>query len=217
MKPLNQYNSIIFDCDGVLINSNQIKTKAFWEVANRHGEKVANDFVAYHKSNGGISRQEKFRHLYSNILGEEVCFNTVTKDIDDYAKIVSGELIGAPVAQGLDKLKSITLNSIWSVVSGGDEEELRILFEANGLIKFFGAQIFGSPRSKIEIIEEGLGESLFCSPTLFIGDSEYDFEVASFFNFDFVFLSAWSEWTPCEALSFPCYDDIESFMRANLT
>ena len=56
---LNKYETIIFDCDGVILNSNIIKTEGFFEFALSLGKKNAEKLVNYHIKNGGISRYEK--------------------------------------------------------------------------------------------------------------------------------------------------------------
>ena len=53
---LSSYKTIIFDCDGVILNSNKIKTEAFYNVTATYGIEAANELVSYHKLNGGISR-----------------------------------------------------------------------------------------------------------------------------------------------------------------
>ena len=40
MKRISQYKYLIFDCDGVILNSNNIKTEAFGEVVAYFGDKL---------------------------------------------------------------------------------------------------------------------------------------------------------------------------------
>ena len=56
----NDIKSIVFDCDGVVLNSNKLKTQAFYNAALPYGEKAAIALVSYHIKNGGISRNHKF-------------------------------------------------------------------------------------------------------------------------------------------------------------
>ena len=43
MNKLSKYKKIyFFDCDGVILNSNKIKTEAFKEVVSNYGEKSFN-------------------------------------------------------------------------------------------------------------------------------------------------------------------------------
>ena len=66
--PLSEYKSIIFDCDGVLLDSNKIKQDAFHLSAMPWGLKPAEDLLKYHITNGGISRHKKFHFFIESIL-----------------------------------------------------------------------------------------------------------------------------------------------------
>ena len=58
--------AIVFDFDGVIIESFDIKTQAFRELF-KDSDKV-DKIVEYHKQNGGVSRYKKFRYIYREIL-----------------------------------------------------------------------------------------------------------------------------------------------------
>ena len=58
--------AIIFDFDGVLVESAEIKTEAFRQLFSSFPDKV-HEIVEYHKRNMGISRYVKFRYFYENI------------------------------------------------------------------------------------------------------------------------------------------------------
>jgi len=62
------YRTLVFDCDGVILNSNGIKTEAFHTVAMPYGESAVAELVSYHVLNGSISRLRKFEYLLSNIV-----------------------------------------------------------------------------------------------------------------------------------------------------
>ena len=42
---IDQYRTWIFDCDGVLLDSNRVKTQAMFEAAKPHGEDAAMKLV----------------------------------------------------------------------------------------------------------------------------------------------------------------------------
>ena len=56
---------IIFDFDGVIAQSVEVKTEAFADMYKEYGKAVVNKVVQHHEDNGGMSRFEKFR-LYHN-------------------------------------------------------------------------------------------------------------------------------------------------------
>ena len=190
---LSCYETIIFDCDGVLLNSNQIKSNAFYKVAYMYGHLPALKLKEYHQLHGGISRYEKFEYLFSNILDRRYDKNEIESLLSSFSKEVYKELIRCEVASNLKELREKTKKSNWMVVSGSDQNELRKIFAERSLDQLFDYGIFGSPADKDEIInrEKSLGK--ISENSLFIGDSLYDYEVAKKSSIHFVFLSKWSE------------------------
>jgi phosphoglycolate phosphatase-like HAD superfamily hydrolase len=202
MKPLNleSYATLVFDCDGVVLDSNRIKTEAFRAAAQPWGEAAAEALVAHHVANGGISRHRKFAHFLETILPEhvrDVVPGRDGPDLDDllaaYAQAVRSGLLSCDVAEGLQTLRTATSHARWCIVSGGDQAELREIFAARGLDDLFDGGIFGSPDSKDMIFSRELSSESIQVPALFLGDSRYDYEAAARAGLDFVFISAWSE------------------------
>ena len=191
-KELNEYRALVFDCDGVVLNSNQVKTNAFYKVTLPYGEDAAKDFVKYHTENGGISRYKKFSH-FLEAIAPEVEGPGVDELLERYADEVIDGLLACDVASGLAKLREQTPESRWLIVSGGDQDELRLVFEKRGLSSFFDGGIFGSPTPKKDILDREKILGNIEADALFIGDSKYDFESAQHANLDFVFVSGWSE------------------------
>ena len=60
--------NIIFDFDGVIINSHKIKTNAFHEIFKDYGNNVAKKSKKYHQKNISKSRYLKFKFIIKNIL-----------------------------------------------------------------------------------------------------------------------------------------------------
>lgn len=190
----SSYKTWVFDCDGVILDSNHVKTDAFYEAAKEYGESAASALVKYHVQHGGISRYAKFEYFLTNIIcRSEVDSAELEQLVDRYASLVARGLMDCEVADGLYELKELTGSSPWLIVSGGDQEELRRVFDARGLASLFDGGIFGSPDNKDQILEREQRSGLIVPPAVFVGDSQYDFEVAERAGLDFVFLSDWSE------------------------
>ena len=190
---LNQYKTIIFDCDGVILNSNEIKTQAFYDVARVYGHKSAQRLKEYHIKNGGISRYEKFEYLFTNILQRPIDAQEFKKLLSNFSKEVNKALLICEIAENIKKLRDKTKKSKWLVVSGGDQIELREIFKKREITDYFDGGIFGSPDAKNEIIESKLESGLITVPALFIGDSRYDFFVSTNAELDFIFINGWTE------------------------
>jgi len=199
-RAISAYDTFVFDCDGVLIDSNRIKTDAFHAAALPHGAAAADALVRYHKDNGGISRQEKFRLFFLEILGyEQLPEDAYQQALQAYADQVREGLANCAVAPGvLELLRHLPEGSRRHVVSGGAEDEVRWVLELKGLAGFFHG-IYGNPVDKLELVRR-LDEAQELPGTrLYVGDARYDHVVAEQFGMDFLFVSGFSEfadWRP---------------------
>jgi phosphoglycolate phosphatase-like HAD superfamily hydrolase len=188
-----QYKTLIFDCDGVLLNSNKIKSQAFYKAALPYGEKFAQTLMDYHVRNGGVSRYHKFEYFLNHIVPDKLTGPCLKNLLDTFANEVHEGLLNCEIAEDILELRNVSRNEKWFVVSGGDESELREIFKNRGLYELFDGGIFGSPKTKHEIISHVLETGNILKPSLMFGDSQLDHEVASCFGFDFMFIYDWTE------------------------
>ncbi|WP_323751846.1 HAD-IA family hydrolase [Marinobacter sp.] len=194
MTDLMHYKTWVFDCDGVVLNSNRIKTDAFYRAAEPYGEKYAQQLVDYHVQNGGVSRYIKFQNFLTNIVGRRACDKEELDHLlSAYADYVEQGLLSCPIAPDLERLRNLTPETKWLIVSGGDQEELRSVFRRRGLDDLFDGGIYGSPANKDEILASLKHENVILDPAVFVGDSQYDIEAAKRAGLDFIFVSDWSE------------------------
>ena len=190
---ISSYKSIIFDCDGVILNSNQIKTEAFYQTVLPYGEDLARKFVSYHRENGGISRNKKFQYFIENIAATTPNDLEMTELLSRYASIVVEALTKCEICEDLEILRKQNMGVKWFVVSGGNELEIKEVFKKKNIIQFFDGGIFGSPKSKDCIFQTLTGENVIDFPAIYLGDSRYDHEVASKYLIDFLFIHGWTE------------------------
>nr|WP_274522594.1 HAD family hydrolase [Halorhodospira halochloris] len=216
---LTQYRTLIFDCDGVILNSNPIKTEAFYQAALPYGEDAARALRAYHVRNGGISRYHKFDWLLTEVVGQsEPDPEERQALLEAYAKNVWDGMLTCELDEAILELRKQTPHARWMVASGSDEQELREIFRLRGLNELFDAGIYGSPRTKEEIFSE-LGETnTLLRPAVFLGDSRYDAQAAQRASFTFIFVQRWSESeaAPSEQKIESCGDLVHSLGRTHL-
>ena len=80
---------IVFDFDGVIINSHKIKTQGFYFIFKIYGNKIAREAKKYHEKNIGKSRTYKFRYILKNILHKKVTKKELLNldhDFDNFIK-----------------------------------------------------------------------------------------------------------------------------------
>ena len=192
---ITSYQTLIFDCDGVILNSNKIKTEAFYEAALVYGKEKANQFVDYHRENGGISRYKKFQYFFEKIILKNNYNNELYDILNVYSNIVMDKLAKCEINPYLHKFKSFTKGARWGVVSGGNQDELRAIFNQRKLSELFELGIYGSPDTKEQIFSKIMRNNLYHNPALYFGDSKYDYEVTKIYGVDFLFISCWTEFS----------------------
>lgn len=194
MKLLN-YKTWLFDCDGVLLDSNQIKSEAFYEVALSYGRKNAQALVEHNKRLGGVTRFEKFRYFFETILENKASEKELEYALSNFSALVCEKLINCKETSGARYfLNSLPTNTRKYVVSGGVQSEVQHVLKQRGLDVYFDG-IYGSPDSKEEIIGGRVTSLEIEYPAVFIGDSRYDYEIASKFNIDFIFMTQYTEFS----------------------
>ena len=196
MKDIASYKTILFDCDGVILNSNKIKTRAFRLASIPFGKEASNTLEDYHLRHGGISRYEKFDYFLTTIVQikcrekKDLYFN---KMLEIYAAETTKGLLDAEITYGLEKFRDKTKEASWLVVSGGDQQQLNYVLKRKNIIHLFDGGVFGSPDKKNEIITREMKKGNINLPALSLGDSALDHKVSIVNGIDFIFVSGWTE------------------------
>ena len=192
---IQKYKTIVFDCDGVVLDSNIVKTEAYFRTAKNLGatDTQAQALVDYHVKLGGISRYHKFDWYLREILCQPVSDAAIQALLDDFSRELEVGLMQCKMADGLFELRAATPNANWMILSGGDQQEIRALFTKRKLAHMFDGGLFGSPDNKDKVLAREKENGNIHQPALFLGDSTYDFEAAKRANIDFIFSSDWTE------------------------
>lgn len=193
---MHKYKTLIFDCDGVILDSNKVKSDAFYQVTLPYGEDSAKSMLEYHIANGGISRFAKFEYFlkYINpIKDTDEKIKTFNNLLFNYSRLVIQGLNECEIAEGLAEFREKTKTIPWIIVSGGEQTELRQVFSTRGIAEWFDGGIFGSPDTKETILAREIETGNIIRPGLFIGDSKYDLYAATKSGLDFVFITQWTE------------------------
>lgn len=169
--------ALIFDCDGVLIESAKIKTSAFSRLFMEICPERVREIVQYHVSNAGISRYVKFKHIYGQILNLPLTFEKEQALGEKFSELVRTELLEAPLvpgAQAFLETASSRRTHLLFVASGTPESELYEVARAKAIFHYC-LEWHGSPKSKPEIIRDILLRyGLHPSEVVFIGDAPTD-------------------------------------------
>lgn len=171
--------AIIFDFDGVILESAVIKTEAFGEVVRDYPTEKAESFVAYHMSHMGISRHVKFRYFIEEILGEEYTDEKEQLLADSFEHIVYARVMKCDFVPGArDFLESSYRKLDLYIASGTPDEEMQRIIDGRQLRKYF-KEVYGTPMKKAEIVEHILSMHGYGrDEVLFVGDAGTDMKAA---------------------------------------
>ena len=186
IKFANKKN-IIWDFDGVLIDSHEVREKGFKLVLSEFPETEVDLLLDYHWKNGGLSRYVKFDYFFKTIRKEAISEEELLKYAENFSVIMREYLIHPDILIE-DSLQFVKMNYEkfrMHIVSGSDGNELRFLCDKLGISKYFKS-IGGSPEPKIELVKELLEKYEYSArETVLIGDSINDFEAARESDVDF--------------------------------
>lgn len=170
---------IIFDFDGVIVDSNHVKTDAFVKLFMDYPQHIRDSVKRFHLENGGMSRFDKFRHIYANFIKEPLSDEKFKMLCDGFNKLVVDNVVNAPIFEGVQEfLEKHKDKYRLYIVSGTPEGEIREIIKRRKLDNFF-LGVYGSPASKKDLIGKVLKENGYKrEEVVFVGDSINDYEGA---------------------------------------
>lgn len=208
--------TVIFDFDGVIVESNQIKESAFVEIFKDH--------PAEHEAMQKFRRENPVKDRYAifEFTAKEVFKSQEPKELQDkwakaYQTLTRNGISDCSFVSGaLELLNEFNKKIPLYVSSLTPEPELKWLVEKRGLAPYF-KNVFGKPRNKPETILHILEiEKISKNDAVFVGDSTEDLKAAEKAGVPFVGRRGSSNFEGCR---YPVYDDlfgVADYIRENL-
>lgn len=178
--------SIVFDFDGVILESMDIKTRAFAKLfadCPEHVDKI----VKLHIEKGGISRFEKFNIIYRDFLKKQLDEAELARLGQRFSDLVLEEVLHCPFVSGAQEfLEEYSFGYTLFVASGTPETELVDIVKRRGLDQYFRG-VYGSPKTKADIIRGIMANNhLQRTEVVFIGDALSDYQASREVSVNFV-------------------------------
>ena len=172
-------HAIVFDFDGVLAESVEVKTRAYALLFDDEEEEAVSQLIDYHIKNGGVSRFEKIRVFYKDILQRPLSDKRFQELVLRFSKLVVDEVVAAPWVEGAREFLSQHEKQYnFFIVSGTPEDELNEIVHRRGMGHYFDS-VRGSPKDKITLLGEIMEEyNLRPEKMVFVGDAETDWNAA---------------------------------------
>lgn len=190
-------DAILFDFDGVLVDSVHIKEVAFGELYKAYGEDVVKKVKKYHISHGGVSRFEKFKYYHQVFLGQELLPEDLENLNIKFSTLVAQLVIDADEMPGAEKVLNFLIQTIpLHVISATPESELEQIITERNMRHFFRS-VHGAPQKKsthiINIIKQyGYDKR----KVTMIGDTIADYQSACEADINFIGYAPITECNP---------------------
>lgn len=181
LENTNPFHAILWDFDGVIMNSNSVRDFGFEQVLQQYPIDQVMQLMHFHRKNGGLSRYVKFRYFFENIRNEKVTNQEIEEWAARFSRIMLSNLMDSRllISETVEFIKRNFERVPMHIVSGSDQTELRLICQELRLSPYFKS-IVGSPTPKSNLVANVLIENQYQSTKcLLIGDSINDYDAAT--------------------------------------
>ncbi len=170
---------LVFDFDGVILDSAILKRQAFADLYDDEPEKNRRAVVAYLNRRGGQPREVKFRHIEGQILGRDAGESRIQELCRRFKAHVEQRLLEAPAIPGaLEFLERWRGHLPLYLLSATPEPELKTITARRRLDRYF-VEVIGAPPDKVNGLRNLLARRGHVpADTVMIGDSYNDYRAA---------------------------------------
>ncbi len=183
-----KFKAIFLDFDGVVVESTDIKTEAFYEIYLPYGVEVAEKAKEYHVNNQGIPRSIKFKNIHELYLDKHLELTEEQVLSTNFSKLVFKKILDCSLVDGIIDFLEIHNNDNIPVflLSATPDQELAKIVIARKLDRYF-SEVYGSPNTKVNAGMSIINRYNFNSQEiLFVGDSNSDYQAALSLNTKFI-------------------------------
>ena len=172
--------TILWDFDGVILDSMKIKGEGFLELFQEYDKNYLAKLEKYHYDSGGVSRFDKIRYFYKEVLQEEITEDEVLKLADKFAKIIKSKLYNKEnlITETVDFIEQNYKKYNFHIVSGAEHQELNDLCDNFELTQYFNS-IEGSPTKKDILVKNVIEKYKYKKvEIILIGDAMTDYNTS---------------------------------------
>ena len=132
---MSKYKCIIFDCDGVLVDSEPIGNQVLVDMANSYGADIDLDYAFKHFKGGSIyTCRDKIQALVNQPLSQDFIAEYRRRSYSAFKEQIQ------PVEGVKEVIESLSIP--FCVASSGPNEKIRLNLELTGLLPYFEDNIF---------------------------------------------------------------------------
>lgn len=199
---LADYDVVVFDLDGVLVDSNEVKIACMRTTLAAFGTELVEDFLHEFRRTFGRSRREHFATFHREFLGlsdEGAEFESFLAEYAGaYAELLVERYPQAPLCEHADRLVSILAarGVPLYVATGTLTSEAVMILDRAGLLGFF-CGVLGGEEPKARRLEAILAEAgVGRRDAVLVGDSRQDALAADEVGMGFMLVTRYGFFPP---------------------
>jgi phosphoglycolate phosphatase-like HAD superfamily hydrolase len=180
------FDAVIFDFDGVIVESTDIKTAAFRALFADHPDHV-DAIEALHRRHEGVNRSIKFEMIFRDILRRPLDAVTQVALARRYGDLVVDQVVTCPAVAGVPEvLRELGRDVPLAVVSSTPDGELQQIVARRDLARYFRA-VRGAPPAKAAAVRDVIATFGWSADRVaMVGDTTADMEAARHNGLSFV-------------------------------
>ena len=180
---------IIFDFDGVIAESVQVKTDAFASLYEKYGDNIVTKVIEHHEANGGMSRFKKIKLYHESFLNKAITNEEIEELANQFSRLVVQKVIDSPYVLGaLEYIQKCTKKYKLFISTGTPTDEMKDILNERGIAKYF-MEVYGSPEKKsVHLSKIMFKYNYYPNELIFYGDAATDIDAAEKANIPFVLI-----------------------------
>ena len=180
---------IIFDFDGVIAESVQVKSDAFVALYSIYGKDIVRKVVEHHENNGGMSRFEKIKIYHESYLNKAITNKEIKELANKFSRLVVQKVIDSPYVLGaLEYIQKHSTKYNLFISTGTPTNEMKQILVSKGIDKYF-SEVYGSPDKKSAHILKIISKyNYHPNELIFYGDANTDIDAAEQASIPFVLI-----------------------------
>lgn len=171
--------AILFDFDGVIVESTGIKREAYATVyQGEPADKIA-AVLDYQRLNGGLGRREKFTYFERRVFGRLADAASIERLAQSYRDLVYNAVLACPFVTGAIEFLELARGRVdMHVISGTPQAELVDIICIRRLVAYFRS-VYGAPLSKHDAFARIIADNAYEAASIIaIGDATTEFDAA---------------------------------------
>jgi len=133
---------VIFDMDGLMIDSERVTFRAYMEVCEKHGFPMSLDFYKNEMIGHNVTYMKS---LLKKMAGEDFPSDDVVREVYEYVAKDFYEINGIPVKTGLRELLAYIKEQGWKtyVATSSSHDRVKKIIETAGIASYFDGSVCG--------------------------------------------------------------------------